>query len=168
MLQKSPLLNFRIKCDSEEAISDKNVNYDFISGLSLNELGEPIIKKYIESNEFDKIGETLITETREGIDQSERSECINHNFQSSGRFGETIMTFTREGVDQSGESANFDSSMNYRIGETILTNTREGIDQSSESVNFDLNDNLNYRIGETLLTKTREGIDSSECSYENN
>lgn len=54
--------------------------------------GEPVVNEFIKlrSSEF---GETLITNTFEGVDQS---ESVN-----SSDFGETVMTETREGVDQS-------------------------------------------------------------------
>jgi hypothetical protein len=70
-----------------------------------------------------RFGETTITETREGADQTEVA-----GIQAS-RFGETSMTKSMEGTDQ-GEGTYCLSS---RFGETTSTATREGIDQSEVS-----------------------------------
>jgi|SRR5208337_4115473 len=64
-------------------------------------------------------GETLITETREGVDQSEGSTFSI----PASPFGETIMTKTQEGTDQ---TETFELS---RFGETSVTGTQEGTDQ---------------------------------------
>lgn len=88
-------------------------------------------------------GETQITRTREGADQSEMISCSD--------FGETLITETREGADQSEIIGCSD------FGETIFTKTQEGADQSDLIQCSD--------FGETRLTATREGVDQSESSY---
>lgn len=61
-------------------------------------------------------GETVMTKTSEGIDQSEGTHASD--------WGETIMTETSEGVDQS------ESVRASDFGETVVTATSEGHDQS--------------------------------------
>jgi len=68
-------------------------------------------------------GETLITATREGVDQSEISAL------GASQFGETTMTKTHEGADQF-EIASLDATT---FGETTLTRTHEGADQTETS-----------------------------------
>lgn len=70
-----------------------------------------------------RYGETTITETREGTDQTEVTSL------NETRYGETTLTRTIEGADQS-EIAAFSGS---RFGETGVTSTTEGIDQSEVS-----------------------------------
>jgi hypothetical protein len=67
-----------------------------------------------------RYGETTLSETREGVDQTEVVSI------HGSRFGETTLTKTMEGVDQ-GESAALAAS---RFGETTVTATQEGHDQS--------------------------------------
>ena len=76
-----------------------------------------------------KFGETTITETQEGVDQSE----VQHLRASS--FGETTLTKTAEGVDQSEAS----SLSPTRYGETTVTATVEGADRPEvvSAVDFD-------------------------------
>ncbi len=66
-----------------------------------------------------RYGETTMTETREGADQTEVSLI------QVSRFGETSFTKTFEGADQ-GEGAELAAS---RFGETTLTRTQEGADE---------------------------------------
>lgn len=97
-----------------------------------------------------RFGETTITETREGTDQSEVADL------SASRFGETTITKTQEGTDQIETSPAYAS----QFGETTITRTREGTDQQEHhalSVS---------RFGETQHTATMEGIDSSETATE--
>ena len=70
-----------------------------------------------------RFGETTLTETREGADQTEVS-----GLQAS-RFGETTLTKTHEGTDQSEIAQRLET----RYGETVCIATREGIDQSEVS-----------------------------------
>lgn len=63
------------------------------------------------------LGETLLTKTREGVDQSEGVRV--------SEFGETISTRTAEGTDQ----REFRAS---DFGETVMTATSEGVDQSEK------------------------------------
>lgn len=85
-------------------------------------------------------GETTMTKTQEGADQTEIIRCSD--------FGETAITETREGADQTEMVAGSD------FGETTLTRSQEGTDQA-EAVGFS-------EFGETSFTATREGVDASE------
>lgn len=159
MNQESPLLRYRIKCDSNETDELLNKRYDFKSGLWIDELGEPLIKKYVESIGLSRSCETLITETREGIDRSESSRNIENNVSFSD---ETLITATREGIDRSEKAyecySNLKENEMSTFGETLLTRTREGVDRSERSSN---DDDLAFQ---TITTFTRESIDRSEKS----
>jgi hypothetical protein len=71
-----------------------------------------------------EFGETTITETREGADQTEGVDL------QASAFGETSITKTFEGADQSERTA-FEPT---EFGETTLTYTQEGADQTERSV----------------------------------
>jgi hypothetical protein len=58
--------------------------------------GVPVVAESC-AHRASQFGETSITETREGADQSEVSSL------SASQFGETTMTKTHEGYDQPGE-----------------------------------------------------------------
>jgi len=82
--------------------------------------GEPVVlQKATRGSEF---GETVVTATREGLDQSEISGL------SASEFGETTLTKTVEGHDQSEVS-----ELASEFGETIMTRSREGHDQTELS-----------------------------------
>lgn len=98
MNQKSPLLKYRIECGCNETAESSNKSYDFVSGLWVDESGEPLIRKYVESSSLSGRAETLITKTREGIDRSERSS------NDDNLVFQTINTFTRESIDRSEKS----------------------------------------------------------------
>lgn len=66
-----------------------------------------------------KFGETTLTESREGVDQSAVFSI------TASTFGETTMTKSQEGVDQTGEAP-----LSSQFGETSHTATREGADTS--------------------------------------
>jgi hypothetical protein len=107
--------------------------------------GLPLVSEMSRQPMASQFGETTVTETREGVDQSEITTI------QSTKFGETTITATAEGVDQS-ELTAFEAS---QFGETTLTKTAEGIDQSElghESSQF----------GETTFTRTHEGADQDE------
>ena len=167
MNQKSPLLNYRIKCDNTESILDVGMNYDMTLGLWIDDAGEPIIKKYTSQNELNAMaGETLITKTREGIDRSEGSN-IRFDKKVIKSFDETIVTATREGIDRSencfsdtlnAHNVNDDNKIIDLISETTLTRSREGIDRAESSYN---NSQLAFQ---SVQTFTRESIDRSEKS----
>jgi hypothetical protein len=93
--------------------------------------------------EASRFGETPMSETREGTDQTEAASI------DASRFGETSLSRTREGADQS-EVTTVSAS---RFGETSLTKTMEGIDQGETSLTAS-------RFGETTITAAREGIDT--------
>jgi hypothetical protein len=86
-----------------------------------------ILRAKIDPTRF---GETLLTATREGADQSEVSAL------QGTQFGETTMTKTFEGTDQ-GEIAALEAST---FGETVITRTHEGIDQPEISITSDARD----------------------------
>ncbi len=81
--------------------------------------GLPLVEVLINVNSATNFGETLITATREGVDQSEISTL------GSTQVGETTMTKTHEGADQS-EITSLTAST---FGETTITRTHEGADQ---------------------------------------
>lgn len=95
-----------------------------------------------------RYGETTLTETREGADQSEVVAC------SASRFGETTLTKTAEGADQSEIS----SLVASRFGETQVTATREGADAPEVA--------SASRFGETTMTRAQEGHDQFGAKYE--
>lgn len=78
----------------------------------------PVVLNFSGRTDF---GETVITETGEGTDQTERA--------SASDFGETICTRTHEGIDQS-EGSGMSVIGFSEFGETIKTATSEGVDQS--------------------------------------
>ncbi|HBN06766.1 hypothetical protein PQ744_12410 [Thermoanaerobacterium thermosaccharolyticum] len=159
MNQKSPLLKYRIECNCNETAESFSKSYDFVSGLWIDESGEPLIRKYIESSNFSGRTETLITKTREGIDRSERSRIIEDNLSFSD---ETLITATREGIDRAEKANGYvenrqENGMNA-FSETLITRSREGIDRTERSGS---SDNLLFQ---TITTFTRESIDRSEKS----
>lgn len=89
--------------------------YDCVRQIWINvTTGMPVVTEN-DTHQASKFGETSITETREGADQSEVS-TIN-----ASRFGETSMTKAAEGHDQ-------ESVLASKFGETTITATREGHD----------------------------------------
>ena len=108
--------------------------------------GQPLIECLSHEPAESKYGETSITETREGADQSEGT------WQATA-YGETTMTKTREGADQS-EASSLQAS---QYGESIHTATREGADQPDRAVGMS-------SFGETSETRTREGSDQTEIT----
>lgn len=82
-----------------------------------NQSNQPLVET-LNDQKCSKYGETLITETGEGVDQSE--------VLSNSDFGETIYTATNEGVDQ---REMIDQNFSTDFGETLITKTSEGVDQ---------------------------------------
>ena len=111
--------------------------------------GIPLVLRMKGNAQSSQYGETTITETREGVDQSEGTALI------ASQYGETTHTATREGIDQT-ESTVFQASP---FGETTMTKTREGVDQTEGTVGFRAS-----QYGETIHTRTREGIDQTESA----
>jgi hypothetical protein len=122
--------------------ASKQLWIDSVSGM-------PLVLRMQDQAQRSQYGETTITETREGADQSEGTGFL------ATQFGETTITATREGADQS-EGAAFQVS---QFGETTVTKTREGADQT-EGVDF----LRASQFGETVQTRTREGVDQTEGS----
>lgn len=111
--------------------------------------GEPLVGRsgFQDANDLSpsQFGETLLTQTVEGADQSEIS---------ASPFGETSMTKTAEGADQTESvSAALPASP---FGETTLTRTREGTDETEAL--------RHSNVGETSITETREGADQPDCA----
>lgn len=124
MNQRSPLLNYRIACNKNDYVEEEQLSYDVASGLWVDNNGSPLVKKYVVSQDDVKIGETLITKTREGIDRSEVASnfnCLN--------FGQTIITTTRESIDRSENSTN----NVFLMFQSTQTFTRESTDRSENS-----------------------------------
>ena len=105
---------------NQETGPQSGIRYDEMLQIWVNEeTGKSIVLQSLEESiklDSSDFGETIITRTQEGADQSE--------VLGSSEFGETLMTETREGVDQA-EIIGF-----TEFGETRMTATREGIDQA--------------------------------------
>ena len=121
--------------------------YDPVRQLWIHrESGEPLVNHFQKDLTASQYGETSLTDTREGADQTESA------LQASS-YGETTITKTREGADQT-EASSWQAS---QYGETMKTSTQEGIDQPERSL-----DASSY--GETIETRTREGTDQTEIT----
>jgi hypothetical protein len=113
------ILLARRRLPPEAAPSDDHV-YDGYQQLWLSrQLGTPLVLSMLAQNQASRFGETTVTETREGTDQSEVASL------SSSLFGETTLTKTVEGVDQP-EAA---SVLTSEFGETSMSRSIEGADQ---------------------------------------
>lgn len=150
MNQKSPLLHYRIKCNSVEPVVTEETSYDIASGLWIDKYGEPLIKMYINNHLESNSCETLITETRESADRSESSNIFN-----------SIETATRESIDRAEKSHMGDLYANNKnkvsiLGQTIETRTRESIDRSERASGY------SEHVFQSIQTFTRESIDRSE------
>ncbi|MEQ8347973.1 MAG: hypothetical protein RIB84_08905 [Sneathiellaceae bacterium] len=133
-----------------EGAPSNNEVYDQHGQLWIDrESGEPLVCRIRTRVHPSQFGETTITETREGADQSEVSVL------GASQFGETTITKTSEGVDQS-EIAVLSSS---RFGETTVTATLEGTDQT-DAAKFHQSE-----FGETTITRTHEGHDQTEMTF---
>ena len=95
-------------------IDDMGGVYDSARDLWVDESGTPLIATL-------RPRPTTISETREGIDQTEHHEMLKT------RFGETMQTATREGIDQREHA---EPTVGALWGKTLITKTREGIDSS--------------------------------------
>src|SRR5882762_5221913 len=106
--------------------------------------GIPLVLSMQAHAQRSQFGETTMTETREGVDQSEGT-----TFQAS-QFGETTLTKTREGADQSEGADEIENTVFHasQFGETTNTRTREGTDQT-EGTTLQAS-----QFGETTLTNT--------------
>lgn len=109
--------------------------------------GMPLVLRVQGHAQCSQYGETTITETREGVDQSEGAAILN------SQYGETTHTISREAIDKT-ESTVFRASP---FGETTMTKTREGADQTEGTPGLRAS-----QYGETIHTRTREGIDQTE------
>jgi len=123
------ILRGRKELPTEDA-SQTNEIYDPNQQLWLDiETRVPVVSMLRTIVDPTKFGETLLTATREGADQSEVSAL------QGTQFGETSMTKTLEGADQ-GEVISLEAST---FGETTITRTHEGADQREISITLDVN-----------------------------
>lgn len=81
--------------------------------------GKPLVEAMAGRSTSSQFGETVLTETSEGVDCTEMAQL------QASQFGETVMTKSIEGVDQVGESP-----VASQFGETVHTATKEGVDTS--------------------------------------
>lgn len=140
------ILEGRKKLPPDPAPSSEE-EYDQVRQLWVDrKTQEPLVSRMHHEVLASQYGETSLTDTREGADQSEST------LQMSS-YGETTMTKTREGSDMTEASAWNASS----YGETIKTATREGADQPDRAISAS-------SYGETIETRTREGSDQTEIS----
>lgn len=137
----------RKKLPPESAPSPEHV-YDNDRQLWIDKSsGMPLVLCIQAHAQPSPFGETTMTETREGVDQTEGTAL------RASQFGETTLTKTREGADQTEGASVLRAS---QFGETTHTATREGVDQT-ESATFQAS-----QFGETTNTRTREGTDQTE------
>jgi hypothetical protein len=71
LLQKNILLDYKIKVNKTKNFTIQ-MNYNFIKGIWELKEGFPLVSAMINNHSLD-YGATLVTETRERIDRSERS-----------------------------------------------------------------------------------------------
>ena len=109
---------FRFKEPIPGKSEPKSVCYDNDRQIWVDKQTKQPFVETFNNQKCSNYGETIITKTNEGVDQSE--------VLSSSDLGETISTATNEGIDQR-EIVNQDSSTDF--GETIITRTSEGVDQ---------------------------------------
>lgn len=119
--------------------------YDVTRGLWFDEGSDRPLICTLGGNGPTKFGETLITDSFEGADQSESSAVL-----SVSTHGETLMTRTVEGADHP-ECGDFLRASDF--GETLMTKTMEGSDQRELA---------SSQYGETSKTATAEGMDHGE------
>ena len=142
------ILRGRRKLPPESAPSANEV-YDEHQQLWIDRTtGEHLVRRMQAGSNPTQFGETTMTETREGTDQSEVTTL------EASQFGETSMSKTREGVDQGEISEQFSS----QFGETTVTATHEGADQTEVTA---LQSSM---FGETTMTRTSEGHDQIEAT----
>jgi hypothetical protein len=139
-------LKGRRKLPPEEAPSAKHVYDEHLQIWIERRSGLPVVSQLRAASQPSQFGETTLTETREGADQSEITALYG------SRFGETTVTKTMEGTDQI-EIASLRASP---FGETTVTATLEGADRPEIAALYA------SQFGETTLTRTQEGHDQSE------
>lgn len=97
-----------IDVDSDESV------YDSVRQIWIRrDSGEAMVACLLEDRLSTKVGETTMTATREGVDQTERSAQDYDSGYSEGCSSEELT-----GIQAS------------RVGETSITETREGVDQT--------------------------------------
>jgi hypothetical protein len=73
MIQKYPLLQFRSRMSNEEKVNRTDITYNVSDGFWESEDHKPIVVELFNENKDNNMGLTIITETREGTDRSERT-----------------------------------------------------------------------------------------------
>ncbi|WP_428673345.1 hypothetical protein [Reyranella sp.] len=142
------ILREKLKLASEPAPSTQHT-YDQVRQIWIDrKSGKPLVMLLERGSLSSQFGETTLTETREGVDQTESSNVHDSQFK------ETALTGTREAAKQREVIALRPS----QFGETSTTATLEGVDQSDTSVA------LSSPFGETTITKTFEGTDQREVT----
>jgi hypothetical protein len=116
------ILLVRKKLPRERPPSPNHV-YDDLRQLWIDKKSGMPLVSCMRTHARSQFGETTLTETREGADQTEGAAL------QVSQFGETIKTMTREGVDQT-EGSTIQAS---QLGETTLTKTQEGADQTERT-----------------------------------
>lgn len=117
--------------------------YDATRQLWINADGIPVVEAARTEQCASDFGETTVTTSAEGVDQSEGR---------GSDFGETTLTRTSEGTDKT-------EMLSSDFGETTVTKTSEGTDATET---FSASD-----FGETTKTASREGSDQTEATQEN-
>ena len=117
------ILLVRKKLPPERSPSPEHV-YDEYRQLWIDKASGVPLVCCVRTHAQSQFGETTLTETREGADQTEAAA------RQGSEFGETIQTRTREGIDQTEASALQAS----QFGETTVTYTQEGADQTERAI----------------------------------
>lgn len=73
MIQKYPLLQFRTRMPNKEKVNPINVLYNVSDGFWESKDHKPLVQELFNENKDNNMGSTMITETREGTDRSERA-----------------------------------------------------------------------------------------------
>lgn len=102
--------------------------------------GRPVVELMASPCSQSQFGETMLTKTHEGADQSEVAAL------EASQFGETTITETREGADQ----REIVGVVMSQFGETTMTKSVEGADHEVTGLS---------QFGETTMTRTVEGAD---------
>ncbi|MEK7315645.1 MAG: hypothetical protein AAB011_05655 [Candidatus Eisenbacteria bacterium] len=123
-----------------ESAPSPEIRFDEELQLWMNRAtGHALVSEYAAGGREDgfasDFGETIMTRTREGVDQTEGAGVSD--------LGETIVTKTQEGIDttervafllsEEAASPTSHSLASSKFGETIITMTREGRDQGEGS-----------------------------------
>ncbi len=126
------ILQGRTKLPPEAEPSDRETYDRYLQIWIDKETACPLVESVRTTIHSSQFGETTLTETREGTDQT---EFIT---PQASPFGETMMTKTVEGADQF-EVATLQPT---NFGETVRTMSREGTDQTEITIGSQSDDGL--------------------------